>query len=309
MFGPRPPTPEMPSLAEALVPVAALVGLLGLSFHLFGDGAAAGPNQIALLFCVIIATFVAWRHGHSIESLRDAATTSVTAGLSSIFILLAVGALIGTWAMSGTLIAMVYYGLRLLDPDYFYMTACLLCAVIAFSIGSSWTVAGTIGIGLMGIAQRMGLDPAITAGAVISGAYFGDKMSPLSDTTNLAPAVTGIDIFTHIQHMVWTTAPSFLFALVAFAVAEQGEDAVIGVISTTDTRLPSAAYTEPMAPVPMIATRAMLSSLFGQSGRATLAPERAAIKARARAERVKTDLAGDPPPPARGGPEGRGGSQ
>jgi Na+:H+ antiporter, NhaC family len=148
MFASRPSSSEAPSLAEALVPVVVLVGLLGLSFRLFGDAAAAGPNQIALLFCVLVATFVAWRRGHSIEALREAATTSVTTGLSSIFILLAVGALIGTWAMSGTLVAMVYYGLQLLNPHYFYMTACLLCAVIAFSIGSSWTVAGTVGIGL-----------------------------------------------------------------------------------------------------------------------------------------------------------------
>ncbi|WP_368911268.1 hypothetical protein [Taklimakanibacter deserti] len=109
---------------------------------------------------------------HSLDELRDAAVASVTTGLSAIFILLAVGSLIGTWALSGTLIAMVYYGLMLLSPDYFYMTTCLICAVVAVSIGSSWTVAGTIGIGLMGVAQKMGLDPAITAGAVISGAYF-----------------------------------------------------------------------------------------------------------------------------------------
>lgn len=206
----------MPSLAEALVPVVALIGLLGLSFHLFGDAAAAGPNQIALLFCAIIATFVAWRRGHSIEALRDAATTSVTTGLAPIFILLAVGALIGTWAMGGTLLAMVYYGLQLLNPNYFYMTACLICAVIAFSIGSSWTVAGTIGIGLMGIAQRMGLDPAITAGAVISGAYFGDKSSPLSDTTNLACAASGAALYDHIRETLWTSIPSLGLAMALF---------------------------------------------------------------------------------------------
>ena len=172
----RPDTPKPLGLAAALVPVVALVGLLGLSFFLFGDAAAAGPNQVALVFCAIVAIFVAWRHGHSIDDLRDAAVASVTTGLPAIFILLAVGALIGTWALSGTLVAMVYYGLQLLNPDYFYMTACLICAVVAVSIGSSWTVAGTLGIGLMGIAQKMGLDPAITAGAVISGAYFGDKL-------------------------------------------------------------------------------------------------------------------------------------
>jgi len=216
MFGPRPSTPEPLGLLEALIPVAALIGLLGLSFHLFADAAAGGPNQVALLFCAIIAFFVAWRRGHSIDSLRDAAVGSVTTGLSSIFILLAVGALIGTWAMSGTLVAMVYYGLQLLNPDYFYMTACLICAVIAFSIGSSWTVAGTIGIGLMGIALRMGLDPAITAGAVISGAYFGDKSSPLSDTTNLACAASGAALYDHIRETLWTSVPSLAIALVLF---------------------------------------------------------------------------------------------
>ena len=197
----RPDTPRPLGLAAALVPVAALVVLLGLSFFLFGDAAAAGPNQVALVFCAIVATFVAWRHGHTIEALRDAAVASVTTGLSAIFILLAVGALIGTWALSGTLIAMVYYGLQLLNPDYFYMTACLICAVVAVSIGSSWTVAGTIGIGLMGVAQKMGLDPAITAGAIISGAYFGDKSSPLSDTANLACAAAGANLYDHVARV------------------------------------------------------------------------------------------------------------
>ena len=155
----RPDAPKPLGLAAALVPVATLVFLLGLSFFLFGDAAAAGPNQIALVFCAIVASFVAWRRGHSVADLRDAAVASVTTGLTAIFILLAVGALIGTWAMSGTLVAMVYYGLQLLNPNYFYMTACLICAVVAVRIGSSWTVAGTIGIGLMGIAAEDGARP------------------------------------------------------------------------------------------------------------------------------------------------------
>ena len=156
--GPAPPSRS--ASRPRCVPVVALVGLLGLSFFLFGDAAASGPNQVALVFCSILAIAVAWRHGHSIDDLRDAAVASVTAGLPAIFILLSVGALIGTWALSGTLIAMVYYGLQLLNPDYFYPTACLICLVAAVSIGSSWTVAGTLGIGLMGVAREMGLDPA-----------------------------------------------------------------------------------------------------------------------------------------------------
>jgi Na+:H+ antiporter, NhaC family len=212
----EPPAPRLPGLSAALVPVAALVGLLGLAFYLFGDAAAAGPNQIALIFCALVAMLVAWRRGHSVADLRDAAMASVSTGLTAIFILLAVGALIGTWAMSGTLVAMVYYGLQLLNPDYFYMTSCLICAVIAVSIGSSWTVAGTIGIGLMGIAAKMGLDPAITAGAIISGAYFGDKASPLSDTANLACAASGANLYDHIRESLWTSIPALLITLAIF---------------------------------------------------------------------------------------------
>jgi NhaC family Na+:H+ antiporter len=213
---PPPDAPQPPGLAAALVPVATLVGLLGLAFYLFGDAAAAGPNQIALIFCALVAMLVAWRRGHSVAELRDAAMASVSTGLTAIFILLAVGALIGTWAMSGTLVAMVYYGLQLLNPDYFYMTSCLICAVIAVSIGSSWTVAGTVGIGLMGIAAKMGLDPAITAGAIISGAYFGDKASPLSDTANLACAAAGSNLYDHIRESLWTSIPALLIALAIF---------------------------------------------------------------------------------------------
>ena len=212
----RSSTPEPLGLAAALLPVVALVGLLGLSFFLFGDAAASGPNQVALVFCSIVAIAVAWRHGHSIDDLRDAAVASVTAGLPAIFILLSVGALIGTWALSGTLVAMVYYGLQLLNPDYFYPTACLICLVAAVSIGSSWTVAGTLGIGLMGVAREMGLDPAITAGAIISGAYFGDKLSPLSGTANLACAAAGSDLYEHFGELLRTSVPSLALALVLF---------------------------------------------------------------------------------------------
>jgi NhaC family Na+:H+ antiporter len=212
----RPNIPVPLGLAAALVPVAALVVLLGLSFFLFGDAAASGPNQVALVFCSILAIAVAWRHGHSIDDLRDAAVASVTAGLPAIFILLSVGALIGTWALSGTLVAMVYYGLQLLSPDYFYPTACLICLAVAMSIGSSWTVAGTLGIGLMGVASEMGLDPAVTAGAVISGAYFGDKLSPLSGTANLACAAAGSDLYQHFGESLRTSVPALLVALLLF---------------------------------------------------------------------------------------------
>jgi NhaC family Na+:H+ antiporter len=166
--------------------------------------------------------YIAWRHGHTVESLGAAAVASVTTAISALFILLGVGALIGTWALSGTLMAMVYYGLQLLNPDYFYVTSCVICAVVAVSIGSSWTVAGTIGIGLMGVAESMGLSPAITAGAVISGAYFGDKSSPLSDTANLACAAAGSNLYDHVKESLWTSVPALLVAFGIFLTFGSG---------------------------------------------------------------------------------------
>ena len=214
---PAPPrTPRPVSLTEALIPVGTLALLLGFAYYLFGDEAATGPNQVALTFCTLVASLVAVRRGHSFEALRNAAVASVTTGLYAIFILLAVGSLIGTWALSGTLVAMIYYGLQLLNPDYFYVTAALICAVVALSIGSSWTVAGTIGIGLMGIAREMGLDPAITAGAIISGAYFGDKSSPLSDATNLACVAADAKLYDHVVEALWTSVPTLAVTLALF---------------------------------------------------------------------------------------------
>lgn len=211
-------TPRPPSLIDALVPCIALIALLALSYALFGDGASSGPNQVALLFCGLIAAGVAYKNGLPWSGIREAVVDGIATGLPAILILLAVGALIGTWAMSGTIMSMVYYGLKLLSPNYFYATTALVCAVVAFGIGSSWTVAGTIGIGLMGVATHMGLSPAITAGAIISGAYFGDKASPLSDTVNLAAATAGSDIYGHIRESLWTSVPALGIAVVLFAL-------------------------------------------------------------------------------------------
>jgi Na+:H+ antiporter, NhaC family len=206
-----------PSLGDAIIPCIALIVLLALSYFLFGDKASAGPNQIALLFCGIIAAGIAYKNGMPWNGIRDAVVHGITIGLPALMILLAVGALIGTWSLSGTITSMVYYGLLLLSPNYFYATTALVCAVVAFSIGSSWTVAGTIGIGLIGVSQSMGLSPAITAGAIISGAYFGDKASPLSDTVNLATATAGSQIYDHIRESLWTSLPALLIALLIFA--------------------------------------------------------------------------------------------
>lgn len=225
-----------PSLIQALAPVLILIVLLFLSVRLFGDGSSGGANQIALLMAAGAAILVALTNGLRWVDMQRAVVNGVGLATSAIFILLAVGALIGSWILSGTVPALIYYGLKLLDPAWFYPAACLICALVGLSIGSSWTVAGTIGVALMGVAIGLGLDPAITAGAVISGAYLGDKMSPLSDTTNLAPAVAGSELFSHIRHMLWTTGPSFLIALVLFTglgLAAHADGSRIDVMDAT----------------------------------------------------------------------------
>jgi len=213
---------KQPSLVDALVPVVSLVSMLGLSVYLFGSDSSSGPNQIVLIAGAAIASIVALKNGLTWAGILAAIVDGISTAMGAILILLSVGALIGTWLMSGTVPSLIYYGLEILNPNWFYPAACIICAVAALSIGSSWTVAGTLGVALIGIAGGLGLNPAIAAGAIVSGAYFGDKMSPLSDTTNLAPAVVGTDLFTHIRHMAWTTGPSFVIALIMFSLVGTG---------------------------------------------------------------------------------------
>ncbi len=204
------------TILQALFPVATLVLLLSLSVYLFGEDASYGSNQIALCIGAAFAAAIGWRNGLSWEATEDAIVAGITISLKPILILFSVGVLIGTWILSGTVPTMIYYSLLILDPSIFYAASCLICGLIALSIGSSWTVAGTVGIALIGAAAGLGLSLEITAGAIISGAYFGDKMSPLSETTNLAPAVAGTDLFSHIGHMIWTTIPSIIIALLLY---------------------------------------------------------------------------------------------
>ncbi len=203
---------------DVALTIGGTVVLLALSVLIFGSDSSSGANQIALVIGTVLATIVGIKNGHSWKVIEQNIVAGISTALPAIMILFSVGSLIGMWMLSGTVPTMIYYGLLLLDPAIFYPASCLLCAITALSIGSSWTVAGTLGIGLIGVAAGMGISIEITAGAIISGAYFGDKMSPLSDTTNLAPAVTGIDIFTHIRYMTWTTAPSFVIALIGFTL-------------------------------------------------------------------------------------------
>jgi NhaC family Na+:H+ antiporter len=220
----EPPQAQPLTLVEAIIPVASLILLVGLSYYLFGDAGAGGPNQVALVVATMIAVFIAWRRGHTLKALSDAAVAGVNSGIGAIFILFAVGALIGTWALSGTLVAMVYYGMQILSPNYFYATAAVICAVVSASIGSSWTVVGTIGIGLTGIGLSMDLDPAITAAAVISGAYFGDTTSPLSDSSNLAAAAAGADLYAHVRETALTSALALAIAVGVFWLLGQPGD-------------------------------------------------------------------------------------
>ena len=204
------------SIVLALLPVVVLISLLGLSVYFFADDSSYGGNQIALLIATAMAAFIGLKLGHTWDDLEQAMIKGISHSMIAILILLVVGALIGSWMLAGTVQTMIYYGLQLISADWFYAAACLVCGISALSIGSSWTVAGTLGIAFMGMSQAMQLNPAITAGAVVSGAYFGDKLSPLSDTTNLAAAVTGTELFRHIENLLWTTIPAFLIALIAF---------------------------------------------------------------------------------------------
>lgn len=208
--------PKQPSLLDAVIPLVALMLMLGLSVLLYGSDSSYGPNQIVLFLAAGIAAIIGLKNGYRWSDIERAMINGISLSLGAVLILFAVGALIGTWLLSGTVPTLIYIGLQLLDPAWFYAASCLLCSIVAISIGSSWTTAATIGVALLGVAAGMELSPVVTAGAIISGAYFGDKLSPLSDTTNLAPAVAGAELFAHIRHMTWTTIPSLVLALLIF---------------------------------------------------------------------------------------------
>lgn len=207
---------KAPSLLDALIPAIVLMLLLFTSVSYFGDGSSSGANQIALILSAAVAALIGYKNGFLWDDIEEGIKTGIVISLKAIMILFSVGTLIGAWILSGTVPTMIYYAIQLLDPSWFYPACCLVCAIVALCIGSSWTVAGTIGIGFMGAAIGLELSLPVTAGAIISGAYFGDKMSPLSDTTNLAAAASGTDLFVHIRHMLWTTTPSMIIALLGF---------------------------------------------------------------------------------------------
>ncbi|HEY2879629.1 Na+/H+ antiporter NhaC [Nocardioides sp.] len=207
-----------PSLFDALLPLATLALLIAGALALFGLDALDGPVQVALLLCCAVVALIAMKNGYEFSAVQESGRSALASVTSAVFILLAVGALIGVWNLSGTIPTLVYYGIQILSPGWYYAATALICGVVALSIGSSWTTAATIGVGLVGIAGLIGVSPEITAGAVISGAYLGDKASPLSETTVLTAQMVEVDVYQHIKRQVWTSVPAFVIAVVVFSV-------------------------------------------------------------------------------------------
>ena len=204
------------SLGIALSPIFFLIVLLVLNGYLFGGDATKGANQIALLLSGSLCVAISINLGEKWNNLLNGIKNSISDTLPALIILLLIGSLTGTWLISGIVPAMIYYGLQIVNPTYFLIGACLVSAIISLATGSSWSTIATVGIALLGIGEALMISKAMVAGAIISGAYFGDKMSPLSDTTNLAPAMAGTDLFTHIKYMAFTTIPSIVIALIIF---------------------------------------------------------------------------------------------
>jgi NhaC family Na+:H+ antiporter len=211
--GVRPPT-----IIDALLALGTLAVLIAGSLLIFGLDALDGPIQVALVLACAVAGLIALKNGYSWDDVQRAAQSSMASITTAIFILLAVGALIGVWNLSGTIPTLVYYGIQILSPGWYYGAVALICGAVALSIGSSWTTAGTIGVGLVGIAHALGVSPEITAGAVVSGAYLGDKLSPLSETTILASQIVGVDVRQHIRRQAWTSVPAFTLAVAGFVL-------------------------------------------------------------------------------------------
>jgi NhaC family Na+:H+ antiporter len=228
---------RLPHPLVSTIPLVILIGLLAVVIALFGSDSLSGGSQVSLLTAMAVCVFISmvfykvpWK------AFENQIEKTVGGVATMILILLAVGMLSGSWMISGIVPTLIYYGVQLLSPQLFLVCACLICALVSLLSGSSWTTIATIGVALLGISHALGVNEAIAAGAIISGAYFGDKMSPLSDTTILASSSAGVDIFEHIQYMMLTTIPAFLLTLVIFGVLGFGlaSDALIHVHQYTE---------------------------------------------------------------------------
>ena len=198
------------------MPIIFLIGLLSFNVYIYGDNAISGANQIALILSGAIAAIIGVKYGVGWKIIIGGISNNIKSVTPAIIILLLIGALSGTWLISGIIPAMIYYGLEILNPKIFLFATCIICAIVSLATGSSWSTVATIGISLLAVGQALGISIGLIAGAIISGSYFGDKMSPLSDTTNLAPAMAETDLFKHIKYMMYTTIPSFIITLIIF---------------------------------------------------------------------------------------------
>ena len=218
------------SLFQALLPVGFLVVFLATNVFIYGDDALGGAHQFVLLMSAAIAGIIGSRLELSYQSMLDAVAHNIQSITTALLILLFVGSLAGTWLLSGIIPAMIYYGLQIIHPNIFLPACVILCALVSVMTGSSWSTTATVGIALIGIGKVLGIPVGMVAGAVISGAYFGDKLSPLSDTTNLAPAMAGTNLFVHIRYMTYTTVPTIVMTLMVFSIISMTQS----VSGTTD---------------------------------------------------------------------------
>lgn len=210
---------KKPGIVLSMIPVIALIGFIILNINVFGDSAILGPNQFALILAALIAGGIGiFALKVPYKVMEEKIIQSISLSMQANLILLVVGALVGIWIYSGVVPGMIYYGIKLINPTWFLPVSCVVCAIVSLATGSSWSTGGTVGIALIGIGQALNIPVGMVAGAVISGAYFGDKMSPLSDTTNLAPAMAGTDLFTHVRYLLYTTFPSIIIALIGFTI-------------------------------------------------------------------------------------------
>ncbi len=213
------PSPKRPSILISLIPIAFLILAMTFNVMVFKDNATYGPNQFALIFSALLAGLLGvFQLKTPYQKIEDAMVSSIGMSMQAMLILLVVGALIASWIMSGVVPLLILYGLKIINPSIFLFVACIISCIVSLSTGSSWSTSGTIGVALIAIGQTLNIPLGMVAGAVISGAYFGDKMSPLSETTNLAPAMVGTDLFTHIRHMVYSSGPAIIISLILFLI-------------------------------------------------------------------------------------------
>ncbi len=214
-----------------------------------------GWVHIPIIMTAVVATIVAVANGYKWSFIENGIITTISRSMQAILILLTVGLLIGTWIISGIVPSMIFYGLKILSPGIFLVATCLICAIVSLATGSSWTTAATVGIALIGVGAGLGVPLPMAAGAIISGSYFGDKMSPLSDTTNLAPAMAGAKLFDHVRHMIFTTGPSLIITLILFGILGSkyaGQELDYTGIQELLDGLSSAFYISPILLIPPI---------------------------------------------------------